>query len=223
MARILIVEDDAVLADMLEDCLRRDLLVVERADNGQDAHALLGVSEFDVIVMDWDLPGKSGLDVITDYRSRGGSAPVLMLTGKSTIDDKEQGFMAGSDDYLTKPFDPKEFRLRIRALLRRSSVQHQAVLTLGALVLDPEKFIATMNGSALDLTAAEFRLLEFFMRYPGSVFSAEAILTRVWSSESEATINSVRICITRLRAKLKEYGSSPSINTIYNAGYSLVV
>ena len=160
--------------------------------------------------------------MLEEFRASGGNAPVLMLTGKDSISDKELGLDTGADDYLTKPFHGKELTARIKALLRRPPNLVSDVLKVGDLVLERADFRVTRNGQEVRLLPKEFALLEFFMRYPNRVFSAEALLERVWVSESEATVDAVTSCIKRLRKKLEIDGDKSPISTVHGVGYKLV-
>jgi DNA-binding response OmpR family regulator len=177
MAKILVVDDDKDLAGMLEDTLAVEHHTVELIHHGEEARDMLRVYKFDAVVLDWDLPGVSGLEVLRGLRGRGDTTPVLMLTGKSALDSKEQGLDSGADDYLTKPFEAREFTARVRALLRRASGLASNVLRARDVELDPATFSVTKNGAPVKLVQREFQLLEFFMRNPNRVFSAEAILS----------------------------------------------
>lgn len=221
MPKVLIVEDDPIFAKMLVEHLERELYTVECADNGNRALDILFVTDFDLIIMDWTLPGRSGVEVIGEYRAAGGKAPVLMLTAKDAIDDKVQGFFIGSDDYLTKPFHPKELTMRLRALLRRTTESRRDILQLGELTLDPIARTTMANDRSIDLPPIEFRLLEFLMRSPGTVFSPNALMNRVWTSDAACSEDSVRMCIARLRGKLSKVEGCPKIETVHGAGYRL--
>jgi DNA-binding response OmpR family regulator len=167
------------------------------------------------------LPELSGIELCRQYRSRGGTAPVLMLTGKGTISDKESGFDAGADDYLTKPFHMKELSMRLRALLRRATAFTGDVLRVKDIELEPSNHRATRNGADLNLLPKEFALLEFLMRHPNQVFSAEALLSRVWASETDTTVDAVSTCIKRLRKKIDSEDQPSLIRTVHGVGYKL--
>lgn len=206
---------------MVEQCLTRELYAVELAESGEEAAELLEISDYDLLILDWELPGRSGIDVLNGYRAGGRKAPVLILTGRDTILDKQIGFGAGSDDYLTKPFNPQELCLRVKALLRRVSPNRSDSLRYENIAFDPDTFEVRVGETLVDLPKTEMRTLELFLRNPGIVFSAESLLNRVWGSTSDATINSVRICITRLRTKLSQASAAANIETVHGAGYVL--
>lgn len=218
MSKILLVEDDSDLAGMVKLNLLREHSTVEVVHSGEDALDVLAVSAYDLIILDWNLPGKSGIEVCQWYRQHGGTSPVLMLTGKSADVDKEKGLDGGADDYLTKPFSMRELAARVRAVLRRSSTVTSNILTHGSYKIDPFKFHIEKGGAPVTLQPREFALFEFLMRHPGEVFSAEALLERIWRSDSEATLDALRACIKRIRKKLDD---PDVIETVHGVGYRL--
>ncbi len=222
MSKILLVEDDQPLREMTAKYLRSLKFLVDTADNGTDALEILRFSAFDAVVLDWELPGLHGPEVLKKFRARGGLTPILMLTGKNKLSDKTEGFNSGADDYLTKPFDLEELVLRIHALLRRSG-RHTPADTLKArdIELDTATLSVSRNGTVLKMLPKEVALLEFLLRHPGQVFSAEQLLDRVWSSSSDASPEAVTACIGRLRKKIDCDSDEPLIKTIYGLGYKL--
>ncbi|MBS1992342.1 MAG: response regulator transcription factor [Cyanobacteria bacterium SZAS LIN-3] len=221
MAKVLVVEDDTALQRMISDWLTLEHYSLELAGDGKDALEKLKFYQYDVVILDWQLPGMSGIEVIREYRSAGGKTPVLMLTGKSTIPDKEEGFDSGVDDYLTKPFHMKELSARLRALLRRPTTLVTEVLEYGALHMDRRTHVVLIHGKAVDLKPTEYALLEFLMRHPGQVFAAEVLLDRVWSSQSDSSVDALTTCIKRLRKKISVEGQESIIKTVYGVGYKL--
>jgi DNA-binding response OmpR family regulator len=221
MSKILLVDDDVDLAEMLEEKLTREQHTVELVYDGFEARDRLRFYKYDAVVLDWDLPGLSGIEICKQMRSAGDITPVLMLTGKNTIDDKEAGLDAGADDYLTKPFDAREFAARVRSIIRRGCQAASNVLTARDLVLDMATHKVTKGDQELDLLPKEFALLEFFMRNPSQVFSAEMLLDRVWSSESEAAPEALRVCLARLRKKIDTADQESVISTVRGVGYKL--
>lgn len=155
------------------------------------------------------------------FRQHGGETPILMLTANRTIDDKEFGFEAGADDYLTKPFHFKELSLRVKAMLKRGSGQQGNILTSGNISLFLDEHRVVNDGIEIMLLPKEFALLEFFLRHPGQVFSAEALIQRVWSSTSDSSPDTIRSYITRLRSKLSSSNEDPIIVTVHGVGYKL--
>lgn len=220
MSKILLVEDEHDLSEQIRDWLARDHHIIEIIDNGEIALHQLRVSEYDVIVLDWQLPGLSGLEICRRYRALGGKAPVLMLTAKSSIDDKELGLDAGADDYLCKPFHLKELSARLRALLRRAGNDVSSnLLRSRDIVLDPGAKQVTRDGVEIHLEPKEFALLEFLLRHKNTVFSAEALLSRVWESDADISPDSIRTYIKVLRKKFDREGFPSIITTVHGLGY----
>jgi len=212
VSKLLIVDDDQELLTVLVGFLSQQKHTVEVAINGFSAMDLLAVSEFDAIVLDVGLPDINGIELCQELRARKNLTPIIMLTGLSSIDDKEKGLDCGADDYLTKPFSFKELAARINALIRRYSRVYSEVLTSGEIVLDPKKHQVTKGGHAVHLLPIDFALLEFFMRNPQQSFSNEAIVAKVWPSDSEATDDAVRSAVRRLRVHFDDpSGESKSI------------
>lgn len=172
---------------------------VEIASTGSKGWEKLTHIPYEVLILDWQLPEIEGIELLRRHRSAGGLTPILMLTRKDSIDEKETGFRSGCDDYLTKPFEMRELAARVQALLRRSLSAGTDELIAGDLRLDLRAHTAFKGDSELQLLPKEFALLAFFMRNPNLVFSAQALLDRVWNSEAEVSEEAVSICIRRLR------------------------
>jgi two-component system, OmpR family, copper resistance phosphate regulon response regulator CusR len=222
MSKILLVEDESDLANQIRDWLIREHHMVEMADNGETAYHQLRVSKYDLVILDLQLPGMSGLEICKKYRASGGRSPVLMLTAHSLVDDREAGLDAGADDYLCKPFHLKELSARIRALIRRSSgTQAANTLRLRDIVLDPASRRVSKNSIEVKLEPKEFALLEFFMRNRNVVFSADALLDRVWESDTSVSPDSIRTYIKALRKKLDTGSEASIITTVHGLGYRL--
>ncbi|MBX9948391.1 MAG: response regulator transcription factor [Candidatus Obscuribacterales bacterium] len=221
MAKVLVVEDDPALQKQLEEYLRFEKYTVEAVGDGADASHRLLISKYDLVILDWNLPGMSGPEVLKKMRGAGCSTPVLMLTGKSNIMDKTEGFDSGADDYLTKPFDLKEVGLRAKALLRRPQAMLTGTIDFGFVSLDPHAHKVFLDGDEIQMLPKEFALLEFFMRHPGQIFSQEALLESVWKSESESSIHTVYVHVRNLRKKLTRDGKPQIIKTVHNMGYKL--
>ena len=220
MAKILIVEDDVSLANALSDWLTHEKFTVEMSHNGADALHRLKFFQYDAIVLDWNLPDMTGIDICQRYRLDGGRSPILMLTAKSAVHEKTTGLDAGSDDYLTKPFDNLELSARLRAIMRRQGELAPMVLKVGDLALELTAHKAVIKDSELKLTPKELAILELFMRHPEHVFSAEAILNRIWSSESTSTEHTVRNFVYTLRKQLQASGCD-YVKTVHGFGYKL--
>ena len=223
MAKILVVEDNEELSRMVSKLLTFEHYQVETIDNGRVAMHQLRLSSYDLVILDWELPECTGIEILKDFRARGATTPVLMLTGQRELDHKEAGFDAGADDYLTKPFHMKELSMRVKALLRRPAALVQGTLTARDIVLDPSTFTANQAGKSLELLPKEFALLEFLLRHPNSVFSLEALLSRVWESDSTATAEAVRSTMKRLRKKIEpeDENAKPLIRTVHGVGFIL--
>jgi DNA-binding response OmpR family regulator len=217
MSKILIVEDEPDLLKQVSDWLKRENYLIETTATGTDALAMLKAYDYDVILLDWMLPGMSGVDLCKSYRAGGGRNAILLMTAKSTEDDKEIGLDCGADDYLVKPFGLRELSARIRALLRRAGDHHaENVLRCAGIELQPSSRRVTRNGQDVHLEPREFSLLEFFMRHPNQVFDAEALISRVWDADSLISPDSIRTYIKNLRQKL---GDQSLIATVRGTGY----
>lgn len=222
MSKILIVDDEKELADGLHRALTRDQHTVEVAYDGQQAMDMLAISKYDLVVLDWMMPKQNGVEVCRWLRSRGDKSPVLMLTARGELDDKEKGLDSGADDYLTKPFHLREFQARARALLRRgSSSAVTNVLSVGAVSLDTAARKVTRDGVEVRLEPKEFNLLEFLLRHPNQAFTADALITRVWQSDTEISPDAVRVYVRMLRKKLDVQGGPSIVETVHGSGYRL--
>jgi DNA-binding response OmpR family regulator len=216
--RVLVVEDHAKLALAVAAVLRREGMAADVAFDGNDALAKSAVNRYDVIVLDRDLPGRHGDDVCQTLVAEGTDSRLLMLTASATIEDRVQGLGLGADDYLPKPFNIAELVARIRALARRSRPALPPVLVHGDLRLEPAHRIATRAGRQLELSPKEFAVLELLLVAQGTVVSAEELLERVWDEAANPFTNTVKMTISRLRAKL---GDPPVITTVAQAGYRI--
>ncbi|CAN5545171.1 response regulator transcription factor [soil metagenome] len=221
MAKILLAEDDKDLHNILRTYLLFEHHLVESSFTGSDADEKLSASEYDIVVLDWDLPGRSGIELVTELRTRGSNAPILMITGKTSVAEKTVGLDTGADDYLTKPFNIQEFGARIRALLRRGgqTIRQGDILTMAGITLDVARYRVTKDDKPVNLLPKEFQLLEFFMRHPNHVYAPEALLTKVWPSDTEATAEALRSTVKRIRKKLDPEGAL--LRTVHGVGYIL--
>ncbi len=221
MTKILLVEDNKELCESLRDWLEREY-AVDIVNDGLEGQELLGTYTYDVLVLDWDLPSMSGIDLCCHYRKRGGQAPIIMLTGKDQLNEKMRGFESGADDYLTKPFQISELLVRIKALLRRSGSKWAAldVLIAGAISLDNKSKRVVVDGNETKLQPAEFSLLQFFMLHPNETFSAEQLIDRLWSSSEEVSLDAIYTTMTRMRKKLTSKSGCP-LETVRGFGYRL--
>jgi DNA-binding response OmpR family regulator len=216
--RVLIVEDHVELAETVATGLRREGMAVDLAFDGDQALERGAVHDYDVIVLDRDLPKVHGDDVCRAIVASGARARVLMLTAAVTIEDRVGGLGIGADDYLPKPFAFAELIARIRALARRAQPAVPPVLTRGDIWLDPGRRVASRGGRRLDLSPKELAVLELLLGADGRVVSAETLLERAWDEAADPFSNTVKVTISRLRRKL---GDPPVIETVPHAGYRL--
>lgn len=220
--RILIAEDEKYLNKILVKTLTQAGYAVDSCENGRDALDFLRASaQYDAVVLDIMMPLMDGLSVLRAMRGDGNPAPVLLLTARDAIEDRVAGLDAGADDYLTKPFAAEELLARLRALLRRGSVQRESVLTVGDLTLDPASHEVTRAGKSIALSAREFSILECLMRAKGAVLSREQIEERIWNYDYPGGSNVVDVYIRYLRNKIDEGFDKKLIHTVRGAGYVL--
>ncbi len=219
MAKILVAEDEKALRDVVVDYLSAQNYNVDQVEDGKEALNRLKFYSYDLVVLDWNMPHMEGIDVCKAFRASGGNTPILMLTGKREVDDKEAGLDAGADDYLTKPFHMKELGARVRSLLRRPSAVVSQDLRAKDISLDPVTHQVSKDGKAIDVLPKEFALLEFLMRHPKQVFSAEALIERVWPTDSDSSPGTIRTYVNRLRSKIDTKDQDSLITTVHGIGY----
>jgi DNA-binding response OmpR family regulator len=216
--RVLLVEDERTLAGTVERGLRREGMAVDVAFDGADAMEKAAVNQYDVVVLDRDLPIVHGDDVCRSLVAEGSSSRILMLTASGEIAARVEGLSLGADDYLPKPFAFAELVARIRALHRRASSPPRPVLVHGDIELDRGRRTATRRGRDLGLTRKELGVLEVLLEESGQVVGAEELLERVWDEHADLFTNAVRVTIMHLRRKL---GDPPMIETVFGEGYRL--
>jgi DNA-binding response OmpR family regulator len=216
--RVLVVEDHPKLATTVATVLRREGMATDVAFDGHDALDHVAAADYDVILLDRDLPGLHGDEVCRRLLADGCRSKMLMLTAAGTIADRVEGLDLGADDYLPKPFDFAELLARIRALGRRSNPAIPPLLEHGDLILDPGHHVVTKAGEQLALSPKEFAVLELLLGAEGTVVSAEEILRRVWDEYADPFTTAVKTTISRLRSKL---GDPPVIETVPQAGYRI--
>ena len=216
--RVLVVEDHQRLAQAVASGLRREGMAVDLAFDGADALAHTGVNDYDVVVLDRDLPNVHGDEVCRSLAAGRSHTRVLMLTASSTIRDRVSGLDLGADDYLAKPFDFSELVARVRALGRRAVTPLPPVYNRGELSLDPARRVASRGERRLELSPKEFAVLEHLLAADGRVVSAEELLTRVWDEAANPFTTTVKTTVRRLRAKL---GDPPLIETVREGGYRI--
>jgi two-component system phosphate regulon response regulator PhoB len=223
-ARILIVEDEEPLSLLLRYNLETEGYEVETVARGDDADTRLRESTPDLVVLDWMLPGLSGIELCRRLRARPEtkSLPIIMLTARGEESERVRGLSTGADDYIVKPFSVPELVARIRSLLRRSRPERLAdVLTLGEIELDRVKKRVSRGGRDVELGPTEFRLLEFLMERPGRVFTREQLLDGVWGSEVYIDERTVDVHVGRLRKALNRGRDGDPIRTVRGSGYSI--
>jgi two-component system, OmpR family, response regulator len=223
MAKILIVEDDVKYAGGISDYLAAQAHTTDISSNLEEALFYLNTYRYEVLIVDWMLPDGDGPTLVSSLRSRGVNTPILMLTARETIDDKERGFCSGVDDYLIKDTDPKELTMRIGSLLRRPQAIQDNVLRLRGIEVDLNTRQVKKDGLPVHLLPKEFALLEFLLRYPNKTFSSEELMLSLWPSDTEATTQTVRSAINKLRTKLDSAGEPSLFLTKYKAGYMMNV
>lgn len=218
---ILLVEDENEIRDMLRFALERADYEVREAATAEDAFHKLDGPLPDLLLIDWMLPGMSGVDLVRRLRNDEltQNLPMIMLTARGEETDKLKGFDIGVDDYITKPFSPKELLARIKALLRRSSPSEEGLLQVGKLCLDIHQHLLTIDEKAVKIGPTEYRLLEFFLNSPNRVFSREQLLDRVWGRNVYVEERTVDVHILRLRKLLAPYGCDEWVQTVRGAGY----
>jgi two-component system, OmpR family, copper resistance phosphate regulon response regulator CusR len=220
--RILLVEDEAELADFVIRGLREEGFVVELAADGELGWAAMRTGTWDLIVLDWWLPGEDGLSIVKRYRQSGGTAPVLFLTARDSVADRVRGLDGGADDYLGKPFAFDELVARVRALVRRRDREREhggeLVLARGDVIIDLAAHRVRRAGQSLDLTAKELALLTFFLRHPGQVLSRTRIYDHVWDESFDGLSNTLEVHVMELRRKLEVHGPRV-IHTVRGRGY----
>ena len=221
--RLLIVEDERKLALLVQEMLQDENHTVDVSFDGEDALQFAATGEYDVIILDLMLPGVPGLEVCRRIRAGGDKTPILMLTARTSIEDRVTGLDAGADDYLVKPFAFAELLARVRALGRREIAGNAGNrLTVGGISLDLKTREVWRGEELVDLTPKEFALLEYFMRHPNQVLSGQQIADHVWSYEFDGLTNRVAVYVSYLRRKLGN-GARPSpIQTVHGVGYRLV-
>ena len=221
VAMVLVVEDEPEIAEILEGYLRRDGYRTERAADGKAALGLYRAARPDLVLLDIQLPELDGLEVLRRIRSDG-NTPVILVTARSEDLDKLLGLELGADDYVTKPFSPREVVARVKAVLRRANPSEGAatVLRAGPLEVDTERVVARIEGTRLDLTPTEFRLLETLARTPGRAFSRQELLEAALP-ESDALERVVDVHLKNLRKKLEAAGANGLLETVRGVGYRL--
>jgi DNA-binding response OmpR family regulator len=219
--RVLVVEDAARLLEILTRRLRQEGYGVDGAGSGEAAVRLASAVPYDAIVLDIRLPDVDGFEVCRRVRAADSWSPILMLTARDAVDDRVRALDTGADDYLTKPFEFPELFARVRALVRRGGTRRPARLAVGRVELDPAAHTAQDGVGALDLTAKEFSLLEYFMRHPGQALTRSRLIEHVWDYTYQGDSNVIDVYVGRLRTKLEGRSSGAMLEKVRGVGYRL--
>jgi OmpR-family two-component system manganese-sensing response regulator len=220
--RILLVDDEAELTAPLSHLLAKEGYQIDIADNGKSGWELASRNEYDLLILDWMLPHKSGIEICQELRSHNNQTPVLFLTAKDTLDDKVLGLDAGADDYLMKPFELRELLARVRALLRRSPTFNpinKNRLKVADLELDTENQLAYRQGRIINLSDKEIQLLEYFMNHQGRLLTHEEIYQHLWSEQEQPNSNVLAALVRLLRRKIEIEKETILIHNVYGKGY----
>ncbi len=218
--RIFIAEDETAIAGFLKDGLEEEGFAVDVATNGRDAleMVIINLNEYDIILLDWMMPGVSGIEICRSIRKENKTIPVIFLTAKDTVDDTVFGLEAGANDYLKKPFAFEELLARIRVLLRNKTGE-QTIFETENIVLNTDAHIVTKNGEAIELTQKEFALLEYLLRNKGKVSRRSRIIEKIWDIHFDKDTSVIDVFINALRKKLDTKGKESFIQTIRGVGY----
>ncbi|MGF6536127.1 two-component system response regulator QseB [Paraburkholderia sp. GAS33] len=215
--RLLLVEDDEMIAETVLESMRREGYAIDWAQDGRAAELSLGNDVYDLVLLDLGLPGKNGIDLLSSYRRQGGEAPVIILTARDAVTDRIRGLDAGADDYLIKPFDLDELAARARALLRRRTGQKQPIYAHGDLTLDPAAHEVRKSGAPVTLVPREFGLLQALIEEPARVFTRAELEDKLYGWGDEVGSNTIEVHVHSLRRKI----GTEQIVTVRGVGYRL--
>ena len=219
--KILAIDDDPLIIEYVRRGLIEDGYVVDAAATASDGLLCARAGRYDAIILDIGLPDASGLEVAREMRRESDATPILLLTARTGTDNLVSGLDAGADDYLTKPFDIRELRARLRALTRRGGSTRAETITLGALALNRLNHEVRIGNTPLRLTPKEYLLLEYFMLRPGAVISRTELLEKVWEMNFDPQSNIVDVHVARLRSKLRNSPAVPQLETVRGFGFRL--
>ena len=219
--RILVVEDDKKVASFLEQGLREDGYSVDVVHDGTEGALMAHINDYDLLVLDLMLPGKTGVEILRELRREGSDIPILMLTARDSAEDIVRGLDSGADDYLTKPFSFEVLLARVRALIRRGGAHRSESLRYADVELDRIQHAAARGSRDLKLTAKEFQLLEYFLLHPEEVVRRTHLLEKVWDLRFDPMSNVVDVHVAKLRQKLRADGSPSLVHTVRGVGYIL--
>jgi DNA-binding response OmpR family regulator len=217
--RILVIEDEKDLANAIAKGLRKQGYAADIAYDGEEALFMADVNNYDLVVLDLNMPKVDGIEVCRKIRESGIPVGILMLTARSGLDDRIKGLEEGADDYLVKPFHFPELLARIRAILRRKGEPRHVILRSGDLVIDPNTLKGYFKDSAINFTTKEFSIVEYLMRNAGKIVSQEELIEHVWGEDSNYLTQSVKVHINNIRKKLRAVGAKDIISTVKSRGY----
>lgn len=218
--RLLVVEDEEVLAGAIVDLLRSESYAVDLARDGNAASELMDINTYDCVLLDWTLPGRSGVELLEAWRAAGNETPVLMLTARASIEDRVSGLDTGADDYLTKPFSLAELLARVRSLIRRRPRPLLASLRAADVEMDRAGRRVTVAGKPVELSPKEFALLEYLLGHVGEVVTRTELIEHVWDDSFDSLSNLVDVTIYKLRKKI-DRGDGKILHTVKGVGYVL--
>jgi DNA-binding response OmpR family regulator len=221
MARLLIIEDHLKLRRNLQEMLAGDGHEAVTAATGEEGFYLATTQSFDGVILDLSLPGRDGIEILSDLRSAGFDSPILIVTARDTVDDRVIGLDRGGDDYLVKPFAQAELLARVRALLRRSRSTPNAVLRCNDLEMDLLRRRVVRHGTEIELSQREFDLLEYLLRHKNRNVTRDMLARNVWKEPQGVLSNAIEVCINGLRRKVEPPGSQPLILTVRGVGYAM--
>ncbi|MEX1181786.1 MAG: response regulator transcription factor [Gemmatimonadota bacterium] len=221
--KILVIDDDPLIIEFVRRGLAEDGYTVDSATTASEGLLYARMSSYDAVILDVGLPDSSGLTVAHGMRSEGDTTPILMLTARTGTDNLVQGLDAGADDYLTKPFDLRELRARLRAVTRRGGATRTEDVMVGELSLNRLNHQISLGEKQLNLTPKEYRLLEYFMLHAGEVISRTELLEKVWEIDFDPQSNIVDVHVARLRSKLSAHPAAPQLETVRGFGFRLAL
>ena len=219
--RLLFAEDDRDIAKAVRTLLERSGYSVDVVYNGQDALEYIEAGDYDGVILDWMMPGRSGIEVLHAVRSEGIAVPVLMLTARDAVEDRVEGLDTGADDYLPKPFAASELLARVRAMLRRKEDYQHDVIRFADIELDKSAMSVRCGAKTVRLNNKAFQLMEMLMEHPSIVHGVDQIMERIWGWDSDSEVNVVWVNISFLRKKLSELGAHAQIKAVRGVGYTL--